>query len=697
MPTLVDPDSRLSNYAVTSTEGTLTISMAGVTITWTAPSDIGYGTALDGTQLNATATFGGKDVAGTFVYNPAAGTVLNAGSGQTLAVTFTPTDTQDYNPASGSVEINVGKAPLTVTADNKGITYGDALPAYTGVLLGVVNKDDITAQYASVATGAAGSYPIVPTLVDPDSRLSNYAVTSTEGTLTISMAGVTITWTAPSDIGYGTALDGTQLNATATFSGKDVAGTFVYNPAAGTVLDAGSGQTLAVTFTPTDTQDYNPASGSVEINVGKAPLTVTADNKGITYGDALPAYTGVLLGVVNKDNITAQYASVATGAAGSYPIVPTLVDPDSRLSNYAVTSTEGTLTISMAGVTITWTAPSDIGYGTALDGTQLNATATFSGKDVAGTFVYNPAAGTVLNAGSGQTLAVTFTPTDTQDYNPASGSVEINVGKAPLTVTASSSTMIAGGTVPTITAGYAGFVNGDSATSLTTAPSCGTTATGLALGTFPTTCSGAADLNYSITYVNGTLTVNPASATITLQSGWNLISLPLSPATALTSKTFVAGVLAQTGGAHAIVEAYSPGPPASWLVTNDSSGKISPTSFNIVPRQGYFLYSDLAGTITVSGTPVPAGALSLTTSWNLVGFPDAPTGGSQVDSWTFLNDLIGESGGTYAAVEEFTVTATGTSWLPAIYSGSKAKGNHFWIQPGQGYFVYTDKPVSWHF
>ncbi len=513
VPTLVDPDSRLSNYAVTSTEGTLTISMAGVTITWTAPSDIGYGTALDGTQLNATATFGGKDVAGTFVYNPAAGTVLNAGSGQTLAVTFTPTDTQDYNPASGSVEINVGKAPLTVTADNKGITYGDALPAYTGVLLGVVNKDDITAQYASVATGAAGSYPIVPTLVDPDSRLSNYAVTSTEGTLTISMAGVTITWTAPSDIGYGTALDGTQLNATATFSGKDVAGTFVYNPAAGTVLNAGSGQTLAVTFTPTDTQDYNPASGSVEINVGKAPLTVTADNKGITYGDALPAYTGVLLGVVNKDDITAQYASVATGAAGSYPIVPTLVDPDSRLSNYAVTSTEGTLTISMAGVTITWTAPSDIGYGTALDGTQLNATATFGGKDVAGTFVYNPAAGTVLNAGSGQTLAVTFTPTDTQDYNPASGSVEINVGKAPLTVTADNKGITYGDALPAYTGVLLGVVNKDDITA-----QYASVATGAA-GSYPivpTLVDPDSRLsNYAVTSTEGTLTISMAGVTIT--------------------------------------------------------------------------------------------------------------------------------------------------------------------------------------
>lgn len=44
----------------------------------------------------------------------------------------------------------------------------------------------------------------------------------------------------------------------------------------------------------------------------------------------------------------------------------------------------------------------DITYGTALDSTQLNATASFKGGPVAGTFSYTPGAGTVLNAGSGQ-------------------------------------------------------------------------------------------------------------------------------------------------------------------------------------------------------------------------------------------------------------------------------------------------------
>ena len=52
---------------------------------------------------------------GTFVYTPAAGTVLNAGAGQTLSVTFTPTDTANYTPATATVPITVLKATPTIT------------------------------------------------------------------------------------------------------------------------------------------------------------------------------------------------------------------------------------------------------------------------------------------------------------------------------------------------------------------------------------------------------------------------------------------------------------------------------------------------------------------------------------------------------------------------------------------------------
>ena len=70
-------------------------------ITWPTPAAISQGTPLSATQLDATA-----NVAGTFAYSPAAGTVLAAGN-QALSVTFTPTDTVDYTTASASVTLQV--------------------------------------------------------------------------------------------------------------------------------------------------------------------------------------------------------------------------------------------------------------------------------------------------------------------------------------------------------------------------------------------------------------------------------------------------------------------------------------------------------------------------------------------------------------------------------------------------------------
>ena len=61
-----------------------------------------FGGSLGSSQLDATA-----NVPGTFVYAPPAGTVLPVGNGQTLSVTFTPTDTLDYQTAAASTTINV--------------------------------------------------------------------------------------------------------------------------------------------------------------------------------------------------------------------------------------------------------------------------------------------------------------------------------------------------------------------------------------------------------------------------------------------------------------------------------------------------------------------------------------------------------------------------------------------------------------
>ena len=52
-------------------------------------------------------------VDGTATYTPPSGTVLPTGAGQELSVAFTPTNTTDYNNASGDVTINVGFGTCT--------------------------------------------------------------------------------------------------------------------------------------------------------------------------------------------------------------------------------------------------------------------------------------------------------------------------------------------------------------------------------------------------------------------------------------------------------------------------------------------------------------------------------------------------------------------------------------------------------
>ncbi len=239
-------------------------------------------------------------------------------------------------------------------------------------------------------------------------------------TYTVGQAAPTITWAAPPAIIYGTALSGTQLNATAS-----VPGTFVYSPAAGAVLGAGT-QTLSVTFTPTDATDYTTATASVSLVVTQATPSITwATPSAITYGTAL---SGTQLNATANVPGTFVYSPAAGTVlgAGTQTLSTTFTPTDT--TDYAKATASVTLLVNKATPTITWATPSAITYGTALSGTQLNATAS-----VAGTFVYSPAAGTVLGAGT-QTLSTTFTPTDTTDYGSVTTSVLLVVNRALPTI-----------------------------------------------------------------------------------------------------------------------------------------------------------------------------------------------------------------------------------------------------------------------
>ncbi len=84
-----------------------------------------------------------------------------------------------------------------------------------------------------------------------------------------------------------------------------------------------------------------------------APLTVTASDASRPYGAANPVFAGTITGLVNGDTITASYTCDATAnsPAGTYPIVPSLVDPNNREANYIVSLVSGTLTITSQTIT----------------------------------------------------------------------------------------------------------------------------------------------------------------------------------------------------------------------------------------------------------------------------------------------------------------------------------------------------------
>jgi len=391
-------------------------------ITWAAPAPITYGTALSGAELNATST-----VAGTFSYSPAAGTVLGAGD-QTLTATFTPTDTTSYTTATATATLTVNQATPTISwAAPAAITYGTLLSRRQ---LNATSTVAGTFTYSPAAGTVldAGAQTLTVTFTPTDA--SDYTTATASVKLTVNKAVLTISWATPVAISYGTALSGTQLNATST-----AAGTFAYSPAAGTVLPVGS-NTLTVTFTPANPANYttSTAKAVVTLTVNKAtPAISWATPAPITYGTPLSA-TQLNASSAVAGKFVYSPAAGKVLAAGQQTLTATFTPANS--TNYSTATATVTLTVNKATPAITWAAPAAIIYGTALSGTQLNAKAS-----VPGAFVYSPAAGTVPVVGT-QTLSVTFTPTDTADYTTASASVTLTVNPAPSFTLATSSTSL---------------------------------------------------------------------------------------------------------------------------------------------------------------------------------------------------------------------------------------------------------------
>jgi hypothetical protein len=163
---------------------------------------------------------------------------------------------------------------------------------------------------------------------------------------------------------------------------------------------------------------FSPMDQAVSLSASVSSAGGPVDGGTVTF-----AITGagnpVTSSPVTQGNASALFTIPGGTHAGSYPLIASY---NGTALFSASSDSSGVLKIDKAAPVISWSNPADLHFGSALGPAQLNATAS-----VLGTFVYNPPAGTVLPAGPGQSLSVSFTPSDATDYNGATAVVSINV------------------------------------------------------------------------------------------------------------------------------------------------------------------------------------------------------------------------------------------------------------------------------
>lgn len=192
------------------------------------------------------------------------------------------------------------------------------------------------------------------------------------------------------------------------------------------------------------------------------------------------------------------------------------------------------------------------------------------------------------------TCSVTATATATNNYKAASSTQNIAVHAASLTVAASNGSMIYGAKPPTINPTYWGFVNKDTVASLSMEATCSSTVTSQSPvgNNYRSSCSDAADNNYIISYIPGTVTISQAATSTTLSTSASSIN----PGQSLTlTATVVDSSLGSSGTPTGSVSFYEGTTLLGTSTLNNGTG--SYTLLSPAPGTDYAFTAIYAGSV----------------------------------------------------------------------------------------------------
>jgi mucin-19 len=646
----------LGNYNIDYKTASFTINKKDASVTPSAGSKT-YGDTdppLSGTVSGFVAADGV-----TATYSRTAGETV-AGSPYTISATLSPAAALgnysiDYKTAS----FTITPAPLTVTPDDVTKTYGQ--PAtLTGKITGQKSSEIFTATYASDGAAATapvgtGSYPITVAEVTGTTS-ANYTVVKIVGTLTVTKAPLSIKADNQTRL-YGQA-DPTLAGAISGLQNGDAI-TATYNSAATAVSPVGNYDVVpaAVDSTPAKLANYSVTLTNGTLTVTKAALSVKASDATRTYGEANPAFSGDVTGAQNGDNITATYASAATAASpvGTYPIVPALSDPANKLGNYDVSSTNGTLTVSQAVLTVT---PDNL---TKAYGQAATLTGVINGQQNGETFTT-----TYASAGAPATAPVNGSPYDITvetvtgatiaNYTVATNLGKLTVNRADQTIAfaqpaspATYNTTFA--VAPTASSGLSVTAAVSGACSISNGAVTMTSGS----GTCTLTASQAGDTNYNAaTNVTRTVDAQKASQTITLTG---------APTTAVYNTTFSVTASASSGLTVSLAASGACSISGNTVTMSNGTGACA-------------LTADQAGDADYSSAPQAAQSTTAQKAVPSVIFTGAPATGNYQSTFTVAattnatsTAAIAASGACSISGATVTITSgTGTCSLAANWA-----------------------------
>jgi hypothetical protein len=693
---------------------TLTIDQAPLTIT-AGNASMTYGGTVPSLSVSYTGFVNGDNASSLATQPTVSTTATPASPAGTYPITASGAVDPNYTITYQAGTMTVGKAPLTVTADNQAMPLGGPLPTLTVSYTGFVNGDNAssltpqpTATTTATATSPAGTYPITP----HGGSSSNYTLSYLNGTLTVGQAVLTIT-ANPAGSVYGAPLvpAGSLTVSYSGFVNGDGPGSLTVKPTVTNTASPGA-PIGSYTLTPAGAIDPNYVIQYVNgsYTISPAALTIIATNTSMTYGGTLPSLSVSYTGFVNGDNassLTTQptVSTTATSAspAGNYPITATgAVDP-----NYTFTYQAGSLSVGKATLTVT----AD-NKAMALGGPLPPLTITYTGfvnGDNASSLTTQPTISTTATAASpAGSYPITVHGGSSPNYLFSYASGILTVAQAVLTITANpagsgyGAPLVPGGS---LTVSYSGFVNGDGPGSMTKQPTVTNTAfPGAPAGSYTLIPSGAVNVNYAIQYVNGTYTISPATLAITALNqtmiyGGTVPALTASysgfvngdKVSSLTTPPTITTIATSSSstGVYPIVAAgavdpnytftYTPGTltidRASLLVTANAQKKEygTPDPPFTYTASG-FLNGDDSGIFTGSlsraagenvGTyPITEGSLSAGSNYTIVytGNLLTITIASQEITWT-QSLMVGCN-----ATTQVQLTATASSGLPVTYS-----------------------------